>query len=194
MTENRSTDDYTIFDNSEVPISQSVRFRLLLILDISALICTLCLLFHLLFKRTLREALNNHRTYVSSYRYSFVYHFYSFELCIDIKTSLLFLLVVRFHSSIWYVSYTNGFQLERNDISFNFLLISVIISCILFYAVALFFPPCENVFDYIQAWCSYPCYYDNTILAMYDTVVNAIFSTLLIVILQCCTSTTLYLY
>lgn len=61
-------------------------------------------------------------------------------------------------------------------------MITVIIYCILFYVVVLFFPPCENIFDYNQAWCSYPCYYDNTNLAMYDTVVNAIFPTLLVVI------------
>jgi hypothetical protein len=131
MTENSSTDDYTRFDNSEVPISQSVPFWLLFILDIPALISTLFLLFHLLFKRTLREALNNRCTYVPSYRYSFVYHFYSFGLCIDIKTSLLFLLIVRCHSSIRHVSYTNGFQLERNDISFVIfhLLVSLLIVC-----------------------------------------------------------------
>lgn len=60
MVENNSSDECTSVDTSEVPIPRSVRFWLLLILDIPAVTCTLFLLFHLLLKQTLRQALHNH--------------------------------------------------------------------------------------------------------------------------------------
>ncbi|CAF1105281.1 unnamed protein product [Adineta steineri] len=58
----------------------------------------------------------------------------------------------------------------------------IIIYSGLFYVVAIFFSPCENIFDYNQPWCSYPCYYNITVLAIYDTVINTILPTLLNVI------------
>ncbi len=61
MTANISFDDNDdTFQESELPIPRSIRFWLLLLLDIPSIICSVLLLFHLLNNKTLRRQLSNH--------------------------------------------------------------------------------------------------------------------------------------
>ena len=60
MVSENSSDDTDLSSVAEVPIPRIVRFWLLLLLDIGAVCCTILLLYHLLFRRQLREALHNH--------------------------------------------------------------------------------------------------------------------------------------
>src|SRR3984957_20882315 len=57
---NITSDNDTSSIPSEVAIPRSVRFWLLLLCEIPSIFCSLFVLFHLLFDRTLRHALNNH--------------------------------------------------------------------------------------------------------------------------------------
>ncbi|CAF2876409.1 unnamed protein product [Rotaria sp. Silwood2] len=51
-----------------------------------------------------------------------------------------------------------------------------------FYAIVIFFPLCENEFDYMQNWCAFPCYFSQTSIMMYDALFNCLLPTPLIAI------------
>lgn len=56
----------------------------------------------------------------------------------------------------------------------------IILYSLIFYIYAIFFASYINHFDYLKAWCSYPCYYDNKIISMYDTIINTILPILIV--------------
>jgi hypothetical protein len=206
MADNSSTNDDTTWTNVEVPIPRKIRFWLMIIFDIPAVVCTLFLLYNLFVNRTLRQSLNNHSIIVlliivlmsdvidiPSY-ISFVYlgyvwlstpSFCFFWWFVDIGLFDMIAILMAFATIERHilVFHSGWISTRRKRFFVHYIpLTLVIIYDILFYIYVLFFPPCENVFDYTQSWCSYPCYYDNQIVAMYDTIVNCIFPTSLIVI------------
>ncbi|CAF4125344.1 unnamed protein product, partial [Rotaria sordida] len=59
---------------------------------------------------------------------------------------------------------------------FHYLPLSILLLYILiFYIYVIIFPPCKNIFDYTLPVCNdYPCYLDNLVLGIWDSVVNGI--------------------
>ncbi|CAF0826803.1 unnamed protein product [Rotaria sordida] len=59
---------------------------------------------------------------------------------------------------------------------FHYLPLSILLLYILiFYIIVIIFPPCKNTYDYTLPVCNdYPCYLDNLVLGIWDSVVNGI--------------------
>ncbi|CAF4216650.1 unnamed protein product, partial [Rotaria sordida] len=74
-----------------------------------------------------------------------------------------------------------GLIIELVDIPFylNFLHLGIVQPSIPF----IFFPPCKNTFDYTLPVCNnYPCYLDNLVLGIWDSVMNSIIPTFVVCI------------
>ena len=203
MANNSSSDDSISID-TETPIPREVRFWLLLLLDIPAVACTLFLLYHLCLKRTLRQALNNHvvifllilaltihlidiPSYIIFLRFGHAWLqtpiFCYIWVFVDVGLYNMLLLIMAFAGIERHILvFHSGWLLTQKKRFFiHYLPLTIITSFgLLFYAFAIFFPPCENILDYNQEWCFYPCYYDHHILGLYDTIANGMFPTLLI--------------
>jgi hypothetical protein len=54
----------------------------------------------------------------------------------------------------------------------------------LFYGTAIFFPPCQNTYEYHDEWCAESCLFNNTIFVIYQLVMNEILCTVLIVVVS----------
>ena len=81
------------------------------------------------------------------------------------------------------VFYNRWFATHRRRVFLHYLpLVAVTLYSLVFYVYAILFPPCEDHFDYTEAWCSYPCYYDETTLSAYDAIVNSIIATFIVLI------------
>ncbi|CAF2946092.1 unnamed protein product [Rotaria sp. Silwood2] len=63
-------------------------------------------------------------------------------------------------------------------------LIIVTLYCFGFYTIVIFFPSCENEFDYTQNWCDYPCYSNDNNLLMYENLFHFLLPIPLIVIIN----------
>ena len=208
IIENSTTydDDDTLSASSEVSIPRPIRFWLLLLMDIPAVTCTFFLLYHLFFNKNLRKSLHNHviivllilalsshlvdiPSYITFLHLGYVWistpafcTFWSFVsvglfnmLAIRMAFGAVERYILIFHSG-WMAT-------KRKRLLLHYLPLSLIITYgISFYVFAIFFPPCENVFGYTQAWCGYSCYFDNTIINMHDTIGNCILPTLIIAI------------
>lgn len=201
-----SNSDYDTFDNTEVPIPRPVRFWLLLVFNSSALACTLFVLFHLLSQHRLRQSPNNYviigllsialmsnlidiPSYLTFLRLGYVWPastiFCSFWWLVSIGLFDTIAILMAFgaiekHILIFHQNWVSTWRKRCLVHHLPFLLVTSY--SLTFYIVVLLFPSCENVFDYEQAWCGSPCYYDDTVLAAYDSVVNAMLPTLLIAI------------
>ena len=208
MTENNATDNDDASNISDVSIPRPIRFWLLLLSDIPAIACTLFLLYHLLFKRTLRQALHNHVVIILlinaipcylidvlsyiiflqlGYVWIFTPAFCALWSFVDIGLFDMIAMLMAFAAIERHilVFHRRWMITRRKRILFHYLpLCLIVIYYFVFYISVIFFPPCENLFDSSQPWCGYPCYYDDTIIFMYDTVVNCIIPVLLIIILS----------
>jgi hypothetical protein len=73
---------------------------------------------------------------------------------------------------------------RSKQILYHYLPLSLlIIYVVIFYVVVIVFPPCENQFDYTIVECnSNPCYLRVASLVLWDTIVNSIIPTLIIVV------------
>ena len=60
MADENSSNDTDLSSSDDDSIPNNIRFWILLFLDIPAVSCTIFLLYHLLLKRQLRQALHNH--------------------------------------------------------------------------------------------------------------------------------------
>ncbi|CAF0738113.1 unnamed protein product [Adineta ricciae] len=175
--------DYTDSFDSDIALSYPVRFWLLLVSDIPAILMVLFVLHYLLNNSSQRKLLHNH-TFI------LLLFLTMFTLLTDIP---LYLNYVRIGSVwpaspatcyVWWMC-NNAFaattyhlmslaSIERHIIIFHshwlatkykrlFLHylphIAVLIYCFCFYFLAIFFPSCENHFIYTILYCAYPCYY-----------------------------------
>ncbi|CAF1016263.1 unnamed protein product [Adineta steineri] len=196
---NDDTDD----DLEDIIPSSPVQFWTFLIFQIPSLACTVFLLFHLLFDRKLRTALNNHIVII----------LLLLTLCIEIFDNPLYMDAYRlggYRNSFpltpsiclmwWLIDY--GFygaisvflawgSFERHILIFHQQLFRtqkqkffihylplIIISVYIFgfYIFVIYFPPCVNTFDYTSPSCgSSPCYEDISYLNVWDYLGNGIF-------------------
>jgi hypothetical protein len=61
-------------------------------------------------------------------------------------------------------------------------LISVLLYCLILYAVVYLFPPCQSVVDYFYVTCVSPCPFDNYIFSMFDVIVHETVPIFLVII------------
>ena len=180
--------------------SRKIQFWTILAFEIPSLACILYLLSHLLFKKKLRQALNNHviiillflcllaelidnPLYLDAYlhqgRSSFVL---SPTICliwwlIDYGVYgaiTLFMTWAAFERHILIFYQHRCLNTPRKRMIFHYAPLAILsIYSIGFYLGVLVFPPCENEFDYeIEACGSSPCYGQIPWLNIWDSLVN----------------------
>lgn len=205
-----SNNKTNLFDNRmvEITLPRSIRFWLLLLMDMPSLICSIFVLYHILTKKELRSALYNHVI---------------IALLMCVMTSQLldipiYLTFIRLNQVWpknrsmclfwWYVDVgfcnTCGIilawaSIERHILVFHDKLLStrkkriflhyVLLLCVIvyasgFYLLSLFIPSCDHSsIDYGLPWCHYsPCYYSIKWLHHWDIIVNRLLPCLLIAI------------
>ena len=191
---------------SEIPIPWQIQLTLLVIFDIPPLICTIFLLINIFKNRLLRNSLHNHviillllsvlPTQLIDIPFYIVYLSLGYVWPSNSTFCLfwLFISIGIFDTIVIIMGYGS---IERHILVFHhqwlikvkrriFLhyipLTVVIFYSLTFYIYAIFFPPCQTNFDYTKGWCSDPCYYNNEIISMYDTITNTILPTLTILV------------
>ena len=179
-------------------ISDTVRFWSFLVTLIPSTICSLFVLYHLLFYQAFRRALNNHAISILVVTgliaevtiYPWMLYYYQYK---DVwERSHIFCVIWGFLDWSLYVVHTVLFgwtTIERHILIFHnswvstrtkrfFIhyvpLISIVFGLFLFYIVIYFFPYCGNFFYPSSLICVYPCMYDNYAISMSDFIVNQI--------------------
>lgn len=201
---NQSSDeDLASMSAPEMSMPRMARFWLLLAFELPGLICTLFLLFHLLMDRALRSALHNHVVVLLLFAalitqlidipayLVFIIHgrvwpphplfcqlWWFVNVGIFLMTSILMAYAsIERHILVFHDRLVST---QKRRLIFHYLpLITILLYGFIYYIVIIFFPSCEQIYDYSQAWCSYPCYFDEKILSIYDAVVNSILSIIL---------------
>ena len=198
----------TEYGYNEVPIPRHIRFWLLLCLDIPAVITTIFLLYHLLFKRTHRQALHNHvmivvlfialiREFLDVMPYIIYTHtgyvwwptpffcnLWSFVAIglFDMVAMLLAWAAFERHILVFHSGLTNT---TRKRFIFHYLpLILTTVYGVIFYFIIFFFPPCKTNYDYEEPWCGHQCFYSVRNLLLYDNIFHCIFPIFAIIILN----------
>ncbi len=213
MSTDNSSDDNSSssFISSEVSIPRPVRFWLMLLSNIPSIVCSFCIIFHIITNRTQRKALHNHTILlilifglpVQLMDINFYLVFFEYG---SVQTPKPFICL------LWWLAdygfYIGGIILmawlaiERHILIFNdgwvatrrgrFLahylpLIVILTYIILFYGIAIFFIPCQNTYEYSVPVCgASPCYQEYGILGMWEFIVNTSGPILLESILSTC--------
>ncbi|CAF3422498.1 unnamed protein product [Rotaria sp. Silwood1] len=207
MTNNKTTnntDSYEYEYESEevlVPFAQ-VQFWTYVMFQIPSIICTLYLLYYLLFKRRLRRQLHNHvvivllflcfiilvvdnslyldgwrighgNSFPSSSGACLLWWFIDYGFYGAISVFLVWASFER-HILIFYRRRYLNTQRKIFYIHY-FPLIIISIYLIGFYIGAILLPPCKNIFYYNSLACgSYPCYHDIPWINTWDYLLNGV--------------------
>ena len=205
---NSSIDSENVPDDIELDLvipSSSVQFWTFLIFQIPSLACTIFLLYHLLLNNKYRRALDNHviiilliltfcieifdnSLYIDAYRFGG--HHNSFSMSIPVCL-IWWLIDYGFYGAI--TVYLAWASLERHVLVFHHRLLRtsrqkflfhyiplILLSIYLlgFYIGVIFFPPCENTFDFQSLACGLtPCYEQISYLNTWDYLINGIMCT-----------------
>ena len=185
---------------------ETVKFWSFLLVLIPSTLCTLFVLYYLLFNRALRYALHNHVLIIlllicliaEVTIYPWMLYFYQMR---DLwERPFIFCVIWGFLDWGLYVVHTMLFAwatVERHILIFHdgwlstkkrrffihyFPVIFLLLYLFIFYIVIYFFPPCENYSDPSSPVCMFPCLYYNYILSMWDYIVEQILPTLTIIV------------
>lgn len=196
-TNNSSDDSGSTFEDSEISLPRSIRFWLMLLINVPSIICSCCIITHVIINRAHRQALHNHTILL-------MLIFGLPVQLMDISFYLAFFqrgIVEPQHPLVcrlwWFADYGiyNGglflmawLAIERHILIFNdqwvsnrtgrillhyIPLATIVMYIILFYTIAVFFLPCEDSYDYTLPVCgASPCYQSYGILGMFEFIVN----------------------
>ncbi|CAF1300445.1 unnamed protein product [Adineta steineri] len=202
-------DNYiTLYSNSHPSIAATVRFWILLFLEIPSIFCSIFLLYNLYFDRILRQVLNNHVIFV-------ILIVGLFAQAADASNYLTYLHLgyvwpqTTINCYVWWFIGAASYNLlgmlmawtsiERHIIIFHhrrlntqkkriFIhyipLISIVLYACIFYIICIFFVSCQNTPDYTQLWCFRPCYLGIFNLNLFDSLINSMLPLMLIVIVN----------
>lgn len=202
------TNDTVEYNYPKFTLPETARFWLILVFEVPSLFCSLLVLAFFFKDRSCRKTLHNHVIIAL-----LIVGLFSQLIDVPFYLNFIRLNVISPASSItcllWWFAATGisniinllmaWASIERHILVFHdrwlasrrdrFLihylpLFTILIYGFIFYTVVLLVFRCENLTAFDQDWCLYPCYYNNEKLAMYDTVVNSIVPTPIIVL--CC--------
>jgi hypothetical protein len=202
---NSYVNDDVSFEESEISLPRPVRFWLLLLLNIPSTICSFVLLFHLLINKTSRYQLTNHVIIILliigliielvdiPFHLSFlhlgivqpsapilcqIWWFIDFGLYSGCTIIIAFGSIERY----FLVFHDRVFLNKNKRLIFHYLPYIILLRYILiFYIIAVFFPPCTNTYGYTLPVCNEsPCYLNNPLLGIWDSVLNNILPTIII--------------
>jgi hypothetical protein len=187
-------------------ISNTVRFWSYLIFLIPSIICSLFALYHLLFDRTLRQALNNHIFVLilivglicEVTDYPWLLYYYRHDGIWD--RSLIFCQIWGFIDWGLYIAQTILFAwatIERHILIFHDGWVStkkkrifihylppivLLLYCLIIYTVVYFFPSCQNSLDFFYVTCVDACLFDAGFFSVFDTIVHEVSPVFVIII------------
>ncbi|CAF1419839.1 unnamed protein product [Adineta steineri] len=209
LSTNLSMNDTSDFPNlSAVGFSYTFQFWYLLICEIPSLACYLFVFIYILTEKTQRRALHNHSmlvllvicfpivlfdyswtidscrreggvwfqgSFLCQVWWLFDYGFYN--------TSVVILAWSSFQRHIL-IFHSNLVSTKRKRLFIHYLpLTFILVYLTIFYIYVIFFPPCENQYDFTSAVCGdYPCYLTVPVLAIWDNIVHSLICTFLIAI------------
>ncbi|CAF1447713.1 unnamed protein product [Adineta ricciae] len=202
-TTSESMNSSGTISSSFIPIN--VKFWTYLIFLVPSIFCSLFVLYHLLFDRTLRRSLNNHviilllftvlfcelsnypwmlyyYTHTDTWQRSFVFCsiWGFFDWAIYILQLILFAWAsIERHILIFHDKWVST---DRKRFYVHYLpVIVILIYWLIFYSVVYFFPPCHNVQDDDSMVCITTCVFDNFSFRAFETFFNNIIPSLIIV-------------
>jgi hypothetical protein len=207
MSDANGTVEADYYSGSDFVLSISARFWLYLIPNVLSIGCSFFVLYHLLFDRTLRQALNNHVFMVllviglvfELIDIPLTLHYYRFGTTWRLTSRLsLFWTYIDFAFYTAQVIIFAWATIERHILVFHYhwvattkkrffihyLPVIILLSYIFIYCfIIIYFPSCENMYyhSYING-VPVPCLIDKTIIAKYDLVCHQIIPTFTIVI------------
>lgn len=187
--------NYTNSLTGNYELNRSLRFWLFLIFDVSAILCNIFVLYHLLAKRRSRKALHNHGT-ILILLIAFIYQLIDIPLHLQVLSTGIVRPTAPALCLIWlyidwgfffliyvllaFVSFERHILIfhcqlvttKKNRWIFHYIpLLTIVISVLLFYIIAIFAPICENIFDYTSDLCgNYACYSSIKFFMMFEQV------------------------
>lgn len=191
-------------DDELIPVR--VKFWIYLFILIPSILCSLFVLYYLLFHRNLRDALHNHAIIIFLlisllYQitiYPWMLHFYNRNGLWE--RNELFCTVWIFID--WGLYYTQTIlfawsTIERHILIFHHLwlttdvkrffihyfpFIFLTLYCIIYYTIVMFFPACQHRFDSYYTICVELCSFSSNHLYVYDNIAHQILPNLIIII------------
>jgi hypothetical protein len=216
-TDNSSDNSSNIYSTAAVTLPPAIGFWIMLLVNTPSTICSLCLILHIIINRTQRHALQNHTILlilffglpVQVWDINFYLVFFHYGSVVPPKPVtclvwyladdgfftagmiLLAWLSIERHILIFYDRWLSN---RRGRFLFHYLPLIIILAYVIpYYTIVIFFPPCENTYDYSAAVCgATACFHFYGFLGMYEYAVNStspviiesIFSTALILRVQ----------
>lgn len=197
----------SVFDAYDIPIPRPVRFSILLIFDILSIICSVFVMLHLLTDKTLRKHLVNHLIIILlamglliqlidipfhlSFYFTGVVQPLTSSMCLlwwylDVGIFNGFTIIMAWSTIHRYllIFHDSLFSSGRKRFLFHYLpLIILFPYIIIFYIVAIVYPPCQHSFHFYLPICGEDlCYLDVTSIGLWDTIMNNLLPTIIIVI------------
>ena len=184
----------------------ATRFWTYIVILIPSVLCTLFVLYYLLFDRTLRRALNNHVIAVVlvigliCLLTIYPWMLYYYQLTSDWERPPIFCATWKFIDWGLYTTHTMLFAwatIERHILIFHdrwvstrrkrllvhyLPLVVLLMYCLVFYVVLIFFPPCRNSYYNFLMICLFPCYSRIRILQIWDSFIHQIVPYVLILL------------
>ena len=196
-----------IYQQSEIKIPRSVRFWIFLFFNTPSILCSLFLLFHLLCNKNFREQLLNHAMIVLliggllieminiPLHLTFFHSNYvqpsTPALCLtwwflDLGVYNGCVIIMAWgsvHRYLW-AFHDQLFSNRNRRLVYHYLPLTIVLAYILvFYVVAIIFPPCTNTYDYMLPVCNdFPCYLNHPVFGVIDSIVNNILPVIIIVL------------
>jgi hypothetical protein len=187
-------------------LTSTVKFWFYLVFLIPSIVCSLFVLYYLLFDRILRRALNNHVVivllficlacqvtvypwklyYLNSYTTSYP----TFTFCVIwgfidwgffVTQAILFAWTsIERHILIFHDRWVST---RKKRFFIHYLPpVLLIFYCFIFYSIIFFFPPCENLIASLSSPCIHVCLYDKRVIFMWETIIHQILPNLIIII------------
>jgi hypothetical protein len=207
MSNSSNATNATANTSMDMGFSYTARFWLDLIPDVLSVLCSIFVLYHLLFNRALRQALNNHViiiliiisliTELTDILWSICYYHFGYIW----QQTPSFALIWRFIDLVSWISQSMLFAwgtIERHILVFNdrwvstrkkrilvhyLPITSIVIYSLSYFAIQFFATTCHNNFDYTQLYgLPSPCIFQNPVLPKWGLIFNQIIPTLIIIL------------
>ncbi|CAF1406024.1 unnamed protein product [Adineta steineri] len=203
-SDNSSDNNDDLSADSEVSIPRSIRFWIMLLFNIPSIICSFCVISHIILNRTHRYGLHNHATLLilimalpiqlMDINFYLVFYYYGSILplkpimclfwwfadygCYNGCIILMAWLAIERHILIFHDRRLSN---RRGRFLFHYLpSISIVTYILLYYIICIFFVPCENTYIYTLPVCgTSPCYQSDGALGLWDFIINTTTPTIL---------------
>ncbi len=204
---NISIEDNSNASSSSIGIPPSVAFWTYLISYILSLVCTLFVLYYLLFDRTLRYALNNHVIIIllfmgliyelttipwTLYRFHYgspwiqnpTFYLFSFFFDYGIYSTQIALFAWATIERHILIFHDQLVKTKKKRLFIHYLpIITILIYCLVYYSLVTWDPFCEKLFETFMAMGLYiPCVFNKTVLGTWDLLFHQVIPTIIIVI------------